>query len=255
LTQALRAARAQLGTPEHTRALREKLSVRLAAPQPGAATGSKIAMAGGVKVWLVLAAAVAALLGWQQRFSAAPERPVATVQPRAAIDVCETPVKSAPPAAAAHSPAETEVAPVVLPSVPMQRSRRAHQGRVRTGNATAPRAEVDTDAEVALISSAQQALERDPRRALAALDEHARRFERGVLAEEREVLCFDALVALDRNDEARARARAFIASFPKSAQRTRLQRWLDARRDAALIRNPDAEPTPTDRVRNTEEVE
>jgi hypothetical protein len=255
LTQALRAARAQLGTPEHMRALREKLALRLAAPQAGAAAGSKVATLGGAKVWLVLAAAVAALVGLQQRFSAAPERPVATVQPRAAIAVSEAPVTPAPPAAATHSPSDTEVAPVVLPSAPMQRSRRAHDDRVRTSSATASRAEVDTDAEVALISSAQQALERDPHRALAALNEHARRFEHGVLAEEREVLRFDALVALGRLDEARMRARAFVSSFPKSAQRARLRRWLDARHDTALTRNPDAEPTPTDRVRNTEAVE
>jgi hypothetical protein len=254
LTQALRAARSQLGTPEHVRALREKLAVRLAAPQAGAAAAPKAALAGGAKVWIVLAAAVAALIGLRQQFSSEPEPPAAPVQPQVAMATREAPVKSSSPAAA-RALTDTEITPVVLPSMPAQRPRRARGTRVQSNSATAPRVEVDTDAEVALISSAQQALERDPRRALAALDEHARRFARGVLAEEREVLRFDALVALGRIDEARVRARAFVSSFPKSAQRPRLQHWLDARREATLVRNPGAEPTPTDRVRNTEEVE
>jgi hypothetical protein len=113
---------------------------------------------------------------------------------------------------------------------------------------------LDPDAEVALISSAQQALERDPRRALAALDEHERRFARGVLAEEREVLRFDALVALGQSSQARSCARAFVARFPSSPQRARLQNWLDTQRDAALVRNPSAPHTPTARVPSTEEA-
>ena len=235
------------------RALRAKLAVRLAALQAGTAAGSRAALGSSAKAWLVLTAALAALAGLQQRFPAAPEHAAVAVQPHLATAPSVPPRSEPPPALPV--PIETPMtASVTTPSVPAPRARRGHDARVRTRNASTPPTEVDTDAEVALISSAQQVLEHDPRAALVSLDEHARRFTHGVLAEEREV--FASTTRRDRpSREARMLARAFVTSFPKSAQRTRLRRWLDARSDAALVRNPDTEHTPTDRVRNTEEVE
>ncbi|HVV52408.1 MAG TPA: hypothetical protein VHO06_22265, partial [Polyangia bacterium] len=52
--------------------------------------------------------------------------------------------------------------------------------------------------------------------ALAALARHEAAFPRGELAEEREGLFVQALVAARRYDEARARAAAFTRRYPRS---------------------------------------
>jgi len=52
--------------------------------------------------------------------------------------------------------------------------------------------------------------------ALIPIDEHARQFKDGRLAEEREALRVKALAALGRSDEARRAAAAFQSRFPRS---------------------------------------
>lgn len=71
--------------------------------------------------------------------------------------------------------------------------------------------------EMALVARAQTALHRGLyESALSALDEHARRFPRGDLAEEREALAVQALARAGRDDEASARASRFEARYPRS---------------------------------------
>ena len=89
------------------------------------------------------------------------------------------------------------------------------------GRPVVPR-EVDIDAELQLLREAQSVLRSDPARALAVAAEHARRFEDGTLAQEREVVAIEALVALSRLPEARARAERFAARWPRSAHARRL---------------------------------
>jgi hypothetical protein len=55
-----------------------------------------------------------------------------------------------------------------------------------------------------------------PDDAIVALQEHARRWPHGQLAEEREVVLIQALVAAGRTSEAQARAARFHQAFPKS---------------------------------------
>lgn len=72
-------------------------------------------------------------------------------------------------------------------------------------------------AERALLDEARAALvEGDPRRALALLRRHRTRFARGALAEERDAMWIEALVAEYRYPEARAAAQAFRAHSPHS---------------------------------------
>lgn len=72
-------------------------------------------------------------------------------------------------------------------------------------------------AEMSLVSRAQTALQRGlPASALSALDEHARRFPRGELAEEREALAVQALARGGRMEEAARRAERFDARYPHS---------------------------------------
>lgn len=80
----------------------------------------------------------------------------------------------------------------------------------------------DLEAELALLRAAQDALRTDAARALSLADEHARRFADGTLAQEREVVAIEALAALSRSAEARARAERFTARWPRSAHARRL---------------------------------
>jgi hypothetical protein len=258
LTRALREARAQVGTPERMRALRSALDARLAAPSANAAAGSEVAGAGiaGAKAWLVLAAALAVLAGAYQRYSAAPRRAATAASPLQSHAPPIAPAVVSPPTEVVqlspHAAVGTEAgdsastAPVGVHHAPPKPT--------AAKRPSASAAASDPAAEVALISRAQQALAHDPQAALAALVEHQRRFASGVLAEEREALRFDALVALDRADDARACARAFVARFTNSPQRLRLQKWLDLQRDAALVRNPSEANIPTGRDPNREAV-
>lgn len=72
-------------------------------------------------------------------------------------------------------------------------------------------------AERAALDVARTALGRgDGANALAACDEHARRFPRGALGEEREAIAVQALVLEHRSDDARARAERFRKTHPRS---------------------------------------
>jgi hypothetical protein len=70
--------------------------------------------------------------------------------------------------------------------------------------------------ELALLLQAQTQSHKDPRAALRLTAEHARRFPRGVLAPEREVLAIEALRALGLTEQADARLRDFRAAYPDS---------------------------------------
>jgi hypothetical protein len=92
---------------------------------------------------------------------------------------------------------------------------------IRTSATSAPSSERDRDrelaAERALLEVSRTALGRsDPAAALASLERHTRRFPSGQLREEREALAVQALAALERGPEARARAEQFKKAYPVS---------------------------------------
>ncbi len=79
--------------------------------------------------------------------------------------------------------------------------------------------------EVRLVSAARGALRaHDGARALSALDEHQRRFPRGVLAQESSAVRVLALCEVGRVEEARALARRWLASAGSSPLAANLQR-------------------------------
>ena len=81
--------------------------------------------------------------------------------------------------------------------------------------------------EGAVLLRARRALSRhEPEVALLACEEHAQTFAQGRLAPEREAIAIDALHALGRVDQARARAERFIARWPDSAYADRARRAL-----------------------------
>lgn len=77
--------------------------------------------------------------------------------------------------------------------------------------------------EPRLIERARKALGSDPRRALALAQEHQRRFPAGALALEREVIVIEALARSGQSAEARQRALAFEARYPKSIHSPRIR--------------------------------
>ena len=63
----------------------------------------------------------------------------------------------------------------------------------------------------------------DPSTALAVIGKHAGAYPHSTLREEREALRIEALIALGRSTEARARLATFEAKYPRSVYRRRLK--------------------------------
>lgn len=93
---------------------------------------------------------------------------------------------------------------------------------------SSPAAIVATDTiteEAALLRAAHASLASgDGASAMRALDEHARRYPRGALAEEREAARVLALCAQGRASEARASASAFVSANPRSPYAAQVRR-------------------------------
>lgn len=113
--------------------------------------------------------------------------------------------------------ASTPAAPLVVTSAPSLAAIELKDlPTVATASAPA-RAGNELAAERALLDVARTALGRgDGPNALAACDEHGRKFPRGALAEEREAIAVQALVLEHRAEEAKARAERFRKSHPRS---------------------------------------
>jgi len=78
--------------------------------------------------------------------------------------------------------------------------------------------------ETSLLLTSQGALrEGDAARALALLDDHARRFPNGALAEERDASRVLALCALGRTVEAKTAGQTFLAAHPRSPAAARVR--------------------------------
>jgi hypothetical protein len=80
--------------------------------------------------------------------------------------------------------------------------------------------------EPQLIERARKALAADPRRALALTQEHQRRFPAGALGVERDVIALEALARSGQTAEAKRRATAFEAKYPKSIHLPRVHALL-----------------------------
>jgi hypothetical protein len=93
----------------------------------------------------------------------------------------------------------------------------------------APRLIKETPAtwdEPQLIERARKALASEPRRALLLTQEHQRRFPAGALSVERDVIALEALANSGQTAEAKRRAMAFEAKYPKSIHLPRVHALL-----------------------------
>ena len=240
LRDALGEARKALGSEHDLRRLREKLGELPAVAAPGEAsavassTGAKVAVIGAASV-LILGAAM--MLASREPAAPAPSQP--------APPIIRAPE---PPAAAAPAPAP-EIAPPVQPDplpqstpAPRKVAPRAKAPAVAKAE-PAPTPAPTAPKELELLTSAQDAMEAAPQRALGLLEQHAELYPNGSFAIERESLAIDALRKLGRVTAAQKRARAFIARFPKAPNVKHLRRWLDE--GAAIDHKEPTEPLPT----------
>ncbi|MFZ6182706.1 hypothetical protein [Nannocystis pusilla] len=189
------------------------------------ALAGKAATAASVKAIAAVVVVGAALAGGRWLTRPEPSAPAAVAaRPEAPPEpaVIEAPRPETPPA--------VEVTPPSEPPPTKQAGRRsgasgssggagssgtAESGGVAGSGADPASAEEGPGAERRLLEAAQAALQRGaPAAALASLDEHARRFAHGLLADEREVLRVLVLCAEQRPDEAEAVALALLRGGP-----------------------------------------
>jgi hypothetical protein len=165
---------------------------------------------------IALPVAAAGSYWWQARDLATPtalavSQPAAAVAPRSAAVV---------PVVPAEAPVE-EAAIEPTPALPERSASPASE---------APKPANEIREEVALLSKAQAALSRGrPQAALEALSEHAQRFPRGVLTEERVATKARTLCALGRRPEAEVELKRIEKLNPTSAYLERARESCGAR--------------------------
>jgi hypothetical protein len=117
-------------------------------------------------------------------------------------------------------------APVAEPVPVLEVERVVKPRSARTRAATpAPAQEPlsDVNAELVLLRPARAHVRSAPQRALALVAEHERKYPRGVLVEEREVIAIEALLVAHEDRAAEQRARRFFGEHPRSAHARRIR--------------------------------
>jgi hypothetical protein len=146
------------------------------------------------------------------------------------------PESGAPSTAAAPEPATARTAaPAADVAAPSMRSSLLTTSSAAptpaTPSATAPASVpsaqgLGAPSEIELLRDARFALKQSPARALELTDEHARRYARGKLVQERELIAISALVALGRRTAALSRGANFERAFPQSPYREQVSDLL-----------------------------
>ncbi len=122
---------------------------------------------------------------------------------------------------------EASVEPVAFPSVTASAAPAVPEPAASGAQAKRPASTLAE--EQALVDRARAALSRGRAAdAKAATDEHARRFPRGSLSEEREVLAIQALLGEGNREGAKARADRFRKAYPRSVFMPSVERLVGA---------------------------
>lgn len=179
--------------------------------------------------------------------SAHAARPTTTAIAEPSAEVSEPPAPTATATATATTAMATAT-PTAMTTAPAPKVKGAVAPRIAatptptptstitaTATPTAPSPVVATDTiaeEASLLRTAHSALATgDGTSVMRALDEHARRFPRGALAEERDAARVLALCAQGRAPEARASASAFVSSNPRSPFAAQVRRSCASKND------------------------
>jgi hypothetical protein len=203
------------------------LAAPAAAPSTfsGAVIGAALGLlaVGGSFVWQALPAPPAR----------PPERATVTVPPRlASTPSSPAPSPSAPAVSATSAPAARPIErPTPAPETSADRVAPAPGPEAPVVSLTVPgpgsdapvAVVADAETEAQFLDRARAALGTTPGQALVLTDEHARRFPSGALGQEREVVAIQALLRLGREGEARGRAQRFLAAFPGTVHRRRIE--------------------------------
>jgi hypothetical protein len=269
LGTALREARSATGSAEQIERLRQRLDAGgdAAGGAGGEAAAAELSTLAAAKGWTVLGALVLSALGVAAYLTAGAREAAPMQRARPAVASAE---ETRTVASAAHvrggvgAAANEEVQPMIadrptppaaqpeVAAAPKPRVRRervasrSERNDADSAPAAPARATIDPDAELALLTRAEQALQLKPALTLAILHEHAQRFPDGVLAQERDILSIDAELALGRKDAAATRARAFLIRFPSSPHRHRFESMLGVQPQVERDHKIDAPSIPTD---------
>ena len=231
LKKALESARSDVPSEDRAQALESKILPLLLPPIPPAppplgagaagavkagtaALGAKAGL-GFAKITMLAIAAAAVLAGAGvgaivvSTSSSAPPAPSGVVS---APVVSSSPVVAPEPSLALVPLPQVSAAPSIAPKPIVKPSASVE--------------EADPALEPALLRQAQDALRSNPSEALAKTQEHARKYPRGLLVQEREVIAIEALVKMGRKPEAEARAARFEKSFPGSTHARRIDALL-----------------------------
>jgi hypothetical protein len=194
-----------------------------------AAAGAVIGLAtvGTVAVWkstppteaIVVSATHASATSPPFQQNVAPPTPVATEEEPAPVassaPVVPAPMRVAAPPPAAAAPKPVETAPPA----------EASSAAVWTPEEP-PRAASTLKDELSLLESAKHDLARSPESSLQKLAAHRARYPSGVMAAERDLMELDALRRTGRIQEARDRARTWLARDPQGIHSARVRQIL-----------------------------
>jgi hypothetical protein len=205
------------------------VSVEVGLPRLHAAIAAAPTVA-GPRPWggVALAGVAAVLLAAGVVALAVPAAPTLPAEP-AAVSGAPARPPARPPAPTPAVPRAPAVAPapVVAPELPP-----ASPPEARSLRRVAARGDADTSAaavarEAVLVRRGEQALEADPGRTLALLDELDRTVADGQLMQERQALRALALLGSGRAAEGARQARAFLDRYPRGTLSSRVRAALE----------------------------
>lgn len=233
LRRLIQASRQHIGTPAEVASLAQGLA-RVLGPEAGlghSAEPTGLAPAPAATRWAAwLAAGGAVVAGavtvWVVSSPSLPEPALEAAAPPVSTQAPEAAPPSLPPEPVVAAGVTPEPAPAAEPAPAPATERpsvlKRPGSRSRAQNASKPAV-----AEAELLERAQAALAKRPKDALALTREHKRRFPRGLLVQEREVIAIEALSRLGQKRAADAKAAEFEGRYRGSVHQPRLDGDMD----------------------------
>ncbi len=222
LRQLMISGRQELGASAEVLSLREQLARTLPSeaglPQPRPATSIPAVRPRWV-AWVAGGVGTAAVAWFATREPSSEPSPAPPAAPEVSPSVAPAPPAPELQAPSVTPPERAEPSRVEPSSAEPSRAeppRAAAPPTKSTARRAPARGHATAEAEAKLLERARAALSVRPSEALALTEEHARRFARGALREEREVVAIQALRKLGKSSAAAERAARFEQRYPES---------------------------------------